>query len=413
MKFRAVMIAVIVGALASAAEGQCLGDCDGNGEVAVTELIVMVNIALGTVPCCTVCAAADPENTGEVLVTQIVSAVNNALQGCPDEPTPTPTLTEEPPTPTPTLMEEPTLTPTEELPTPTPSPTATTTTFSSLDFVAGQPAGTCGASRDAGGATLKVLNCGFTYAGGGGSSAPPLVSAPVKARFAVTGCTGSICALGPSSGPQPAPLDCTDTGCPIGPPMQAFDPLPTCTATVWGAPAEGSVDVSNGTVSFIQHSNAHTWLTINRTHPCPRCIGGTCEAGARKGLACTSTDPDGLTDDCLPGGTDGSVDIGFLNLSVGLTTDARHLNASDGAFCPGQDAIRPGLPGCFGSRNCRTIDVSGVPVAGGLLPAGSSHAMTIAALDCVPATGNTLVDSTSDLPGPASQSFPGTVTLNP
>jgi hypothetical protein len=66
----------------------CLGDCDGNGEVAVTELIVMVNIALGTVPCCTTCAAADPNNTGEVLVTQIVAAVNNALNGCLPPPTP-------------------------------------------------------------------------------------------------------------------------------------------------------------------------------------------------------------------------------------------------------------------------------------------------------------------------------------
>lgn len=67
----------------SSARAACLGDCDGNGEVAVTELIVMVNIALGTVPCCTSCAAADPDGTGEVLVTQIVSAVNNALNGCP------------------------------------------------------------------------------------------------------------------------------------------------------------------------------------------------------------------------------------------------------------------------------------------------------------------------------------------
>jgi len=67
----------------SIARAQCLGDCDGNNEVAVTELIVMVNIALGTVPCCTTCAAADPNNTHEVLVTQIVAAVNNALSGCP------------------------------------------------------------------------------------------------------------------------------------------------------------------------------------------------------------------------------------------------------------------------------------------------------------------------------------------
>ncbi|HVO26935.1 MAG TPA: cohesin domain-containing protein [Candidatus Margulisiibacteriota bacterium] len=62
---------------------RCLGDCDNDGQVAINEVIVMVNIALGTVPCCTSCGAADPNSTGTVIVTQIIAAVNNALAGCP------------------------------------------------------------------------------------------------------------------------------------------------------------------------------------------------------------------------------------------------------------------------------------------------------------------------------------------
>jgi hypothetical protein len=60
-----------------------VGDCGGTGTVAINNIITMVNIALGNAPCCTSCAAADPNNTGQVVVTQIIQAVNNALNGCP------------------------------------------------------------------------------------------------------------------------------------------------------------------------------------------------------------------------------------------------------------------------------------------------------------------------------------------
>ena len=63
--------------------GPCVGDCNGDHQVTVNEIITMVNIALGNTPCCTSCAAADPNNTGQVIVTQIIQAVNNALNGCP------------------------------------------------------------------------------------------------------------------------------------------------------------------------------------------------------------------------------------------------------------------------------------------------------------------------------------------
>ena len=425
MKFRAVMIAVVVGALASAAQGQCVGDCDGTGEVTINELIVGVNIALGNAAIDD-CPSFDANSDGEVTINELIAAVNNALQGCPDneatptdtpeEATPTATDTPEEATPTPTDTPgeaTPTATVMSEPPTPTPTPTETTMTFSSVDFVAGQATGNCGTALDAAGAVLKNLACGITYVGGGASSAPPLDASPLKARFAVIGCTGTNCTLGPTSGPQPPPLDCTDIGCPIGPPVPVTQPLPTCSSTTWGAPGEGSVDVSAGTASVLLHTSAHTWLSTSAKEPCPLCVGGTCDRGARKGLACTSTSADGLTQDCLPGGTDGSADIGTIKLDVQLTTDTQSRSTPDGAFCQGQDAVRPGLPGCFGLRTCRTIDIAGTPAAGGFLPTGSSHAVTLSALACVPAQNNALVDSTSDLPGPAVEALSGTMTVNP
>ena len=60
---------------------QCLGDCDGSGDVTVDEIVTMVNIDLGSAAV-SACPAADPDNTGTVAVTQIVAAVNNALNGC-------------------------------------------------------------------------------------------------------------------------------------------------------------------------------------------------------------------------------------------------------------------------------------------------------------------------------------------
>jgi len=65
----------------------CVGDCDGNGAMGVSELITGVNIALGTEPL-SACPAFD-NGTGKVSVDALISAVNNALNGCP----PTPTVT--------------------------------------------------------------------------------------------------------------------------------------------------------------------------------------------------------------------------------------------------------------------------------------------------------------------------------
>ena len=59
----------------------CAGDCNGDGEVTVDEIIKGVNIALGSLPP-SACAAADANGDREVTVNELVKSVNAALGGC-------------------------------------------------------------------------------------------------------------------------------------------------------------------------------------------------------------------------------------------------------------------------------------------------------------------------------------------
>ena len=82
--------------MASAPSLACVGDCDGDATVGVSEIIRGVNIALGISPIESCPAFAGPGNTG-VSISRLVSAVNAALYGCLGGETPTvqasPTLT--------------------------------------------------------------------------------------------------------------------------------------------------------------------------------------------------------------------------------------------------------------------------------------------------------------------------------
>lgn len=60
----------------------CAGDCDGDGEVEINELITLVNIALGLQPV-SACPAGDINGNDEIAINEIITAVNNALNGCP------------------------------------------------------------------------------------------------------------------------------------------------------------------------------------------------------------------------------------------------------------------------------------------------------------------------------------------
>ena len=60
----------------------CAGDCDGVGQVTVTDLLLMVNVALGDADVSR-CEAGDANRDGAIAITELLAAVNNALMGCP------------------------------------------------------------------------------------------------------------------------------------------------------------------------------------------------------------------------------------------------------------------------------------------------------------------------------------------
>jgi hypothetical protein len=62
------------------AKPSCTGDCDGNGVVAINELILGVNIVLAIQPVDACPAFANAE--GVVDIAQLIKGVNNALNGC-------------------------------------------------------------------------------------------------------------------------------------------------------------------------------------------------------------------------------------------------------------------------------------------------------------------------------------------
>lgn len=60
---------------------ECVGDCDGSGEVSIDEIVVMANIAAG-LRAVDDCPAGDRNGDGLVTVDEILRAVANALAGC-------------------------------------------------------------------------------------------------------------------------------------------------------------------------------------------------------------------------------------------------------------------------------------------------------------------------------------------
>jgi hypothetical protein len=60
----------------------CVGDCNGNTEVTVDELLAMISISLGE-NSLAVCPAGDAGGDGEITVDDILTAATNVLLGCP------------------------------------------------------------------------------------------------------------------------------------------------------------------------------------------------------------------------------------------------------------------------------------------------------------------------------------------
>lgn len=60
----------------------CAGDCNSSGDVTIEELILAVNIALGSGSSGD-CSPVDTSADGEVSIDELIAAVNGALSGCP------------------------------------------------------------------------------------------------------------------------------------------------------------------------------------------------------------------------------------------------------------------------------------------------------------------------------------------
>jgi len=76
----AVLSVLAIGSPTSA-QPVCVGDCNGDGMVAINELIIGVNIALGSAPL-SMCPSFDANGDGMVGINELITAVNNALNGC-------------------------------------------------------------------------------------------------------------------------------------------------------------------------------------------------------------------------------------------------------------------------------------------------------------------------------------------
>jgi len=61
----------------------CAGDCDGDGQVKIDELLKLVSIALGEADVA-ICPAGDVDGNLQLTVNEILTAVNHALSGCAD-----------------------------------------------------------------------------------------------------------------------------------------------------------------------------------------------------------------------------------------------------------------------------------------------------------------------------------------
>jgi hypothetical protein len=310
-----------------------------------------------------------------------------------------------------------------------------------------------GALFDAATGGVKIADLGgaCSYFGGGDSEYFPAAqpSTGNTLSFDATSCSGDVFALvaksggdaascigGPSTDVKICLNDTTrtcsvDADCPlVGPYASSYafsgrcaqaprcfsgTPYPfysslanACVVPISSASATGSVRPAAGEVAYSLGTNNAVYIDLNdffAANPCPRCLNGTCVGGARDGRSCTPTaSPNQTSTDCLPRDQDFFTFVpgGILSFS----TTPHTMSASNGLFCPSQ-----ANPGAFGEEDVRRIELDGTP-AGSLLDF-AAHAATFLSLGCAPASGDPLVDSLADLPGPAAASVTGLLQMQP
>lgn len=348
-------------------------------------------------------------------------------------------------------------TPTTTTTTTTTIPTTTTTTLvascdvpgSSVEFVTGPPVGNCGSFQNGSDAEIGVLNCGGLNLGGGNSTVLEGPTPDGAANRFKADCTGNTCTLSATE-TQSACWDCTTTGCNFGTPLPILNGgLSTCVLNTFAAPATGTLDTSTGVTTDLSIDlNSQVFLSgleryQNGGGPCPVCseavggpaISGTpenpatgvCDGGPSAGQPCTTTNSEGLSRDCKPGGVtaeapcdpagnttcaDGTSNLGSIPVDLTPLSTGSLEQTADGSgnFCPDQRS-----PGCFGRANsavgttCRKILTAGS--AGGAMTANTPVPITLASIFCIPNTSSDLINLSADIAGPGQTSLVGTLEL--
>jgi hypothetical protein len=313
----------------------------------------------------------------------------------------------------------------------TSSPTTSTTTLPppcpELRLTTGAPGGQCGRINDrtdgAGadlvpfGGTGAVLQCGTLYIGGGGSVQPPSPTPDGAIYvFKVSDCTDETAmVLAPSTSAETGNrATCTASGCFFGPPLPIPNPgapgVSTCVInSIAAAPVVGGrLDATTGesTITLPLVSTVYVTGDIDTTRPgiqpCPQCIAGRCTTGPNAGGTCTTPTSLGTTHDCpAPGTSLAPFGVDLSPLGTGRVTSSH----ATGVFCgPTQKAA-----GAFGKGTARYIEENGMPAGDGT--DGALHAAVQASVFCIPASGNPLVDTVANLPGPGAVTLAGQVQL--
>jgi uncharacterized repeat protein (TIGR03803 family) len=81
MLLRVLISALLCCAFTNEVSAACAGDCGNDGRVTINELLVMVNVALGSAPS-TDCRFGDTNGDNAIAIDEIIAAVHNALAGC-------------------------------------------------------------------------------------------------------------------------------------------------------------------------------------------------------------------------------------------------------------------------------------------------------------------------------------------
>ena len=258
---------------AAPANAQCVGDCNGDGTVAINELILGVNIALGSLPVTECPEFANSQ--GNVDIAQLIKGVNNALNGCPaPDSTPTSTATGVPTGTTAMVTATATVTNTPVVGTSTPTVTPTMTPMTGIGSKECTLVGGPTASR-------VKLNAGTLQFGAFPMSGTAGITCGAEADGRAE-CTcevrelnpiqipgiGFVC-ISPSTKPcDPGVIDCTG-GDVLGANTVASGNIGTCDSN------------TACTASCETHCAAQNMVVL----PPGRCVG-FCDAGARDGQSC-------------------------------------------------------------------------------------------------------------------------------